>query len=223
MGTPTKERPRSFTTTREQKATDEEIFDAAEIDSKKVNRLTLTKIVTAIVLMGEMLAGDKLYKYEREVAERIVWSLVLGDGETLTMQFARQGGKSFTVAQVVPACAIMLPLFAQYLYEAKIKSPLEKFRKGFWCGVYGPDYERAGIVGNRINSNISTQRARTILTDPDVGMIFPVRLTTFTGVLPRNSHINIKSANRSVSIEGDTFHLVVTDETQEISDYVLKK
>src|SRR5690606_21545325 len=80
-----------------------------------------------------------------------------------------------------------------------------------------------GIVGNKINTAISTQNAIQILSSPEIGMKFPEKLSSYMGNFPRNSNITVKSANKRVSIEGDTYHIVVTDETQEIDGFVIKK
>lgn len=220
------ERAKEFTSNREQTSSNEEFFDYAELNTQKIDTWKLKEIVDGIVKFGEVLANMQLYKYEKVFAERIIWSIILSDGATITGLFARQGGKSSTVAITIIACAVMLPLLAEALKEAGIKfsnAHFHKFEKGFWCGVYAPDYDRARIIGSKIEDMISTPEAINILSAPEIGMSFPDKLSRYIGNLPRNSVINIKSANRRVSIEGDTWHLVVTDETQELDDYVLKK
>jgi hypothetical protein len=217
------ERPKTVESFQDQVSDDEDILNDGNTDSKKVTRLTLIKIVDVVVKFSEVLADFNFYPYEREFAERIVWSLINDDGETLTGEFSRQAGKSSTIAPTVVGCAIMLPLLAEIFKKAGIKSKLEKFEKGFWCGIYGPDYDRAAIIGKKINAILGSKKAKRILSTPKIGMQFPDKLSKYTGHLPRNSFIVVKSANKRVSIEGDTFHLVITDETQEISDYVIRK
>ncbi len=224
-------RARDFITDKEQITSDEELFDTAKVNYKTLDKMTLKDIQQGILSFGESLADLRLYPYEIEFAERIIWSLITGDGETITGEFARQGGKSTTVSVVANSCSIMLPLFAEYITNplskfnpsSKYYKTMSKFRRGFWCGVYGPDYERASIVGSKINEQLNSKRGREILSSKSIGMKFPDRLQNFIGNLPRSSKIKVKSANKRVSIEGDTHHLVITDETQEISDYVLKK
>jgi len=218
------ERPRKYKTEQYQVSSDEEIFDKAKINSKRLDRLTQKKIVDALVTFGEAISEIKLYKYERDLAERIFWSLILNDGAVITSLFCRQSGKSTTVgSNVLPSASILLPLLAEHLKAFEIKSHLSKYEKGFWAGTFAPDYERASIIGSKANQALTTKQAKLILSEPDIGMEFPERLTSYLGELPRNSYINVKSANRRVSIEGDTFHIVVTDETQEIDDLTLKK
>lgn len=217
------DKAKNVSSSQTQRVSDEEIFDKAKIDVKKLDRYTQSKIVQLLVDFGENLADMKLYPYQRDFSERIAWSIIMSDGETIAVEFARQSGKSTTVSVSIPSFSVLLPLLAQYMEQANIHSPILKFKKGFWTGVYAPDYERAGIIGRKVNNVLSTNHAKEILTDPTIGMTFPDRLSNYLSNLPRQSLINVKSASRKVSIEGDTYHLVVTDETQEISDYVLKK
>jgi len=221
------ERPKKVDTHQDQISTDEELFESAKINPNKLDKLSIDAIVKTIVKFGEILSGFELYKYETEYAERIILSLVTDDGETITGLFARQSGKSFTSAIVVPSCGIMLPLLAEAFKSGNITDhrlkPIYKFSHGIWIGVYGPDYDRAAIIGNKINNTLSTDRAKLILSDPDIGMSFPSKLSSYTNRLPRGATIKVKSGNKKVSIEGDTYHLLVTDETQEINDYVIKK
>lgn len=218
------ERAKTYKSEQSQISSDEEIFDKAKINTNKFDSLTLVKITDAIITLGEALSETKLYPYEREFAFRVIWSLVVGDGETITAEWARQSGKSHTCGQVIiPSTSIMLPLLAEYVDKMGIKTNLLKFKNGLWTGVYGPDYERAGIIGKKIDLTLNTTSSLQILSDPEIGMEFPEKLSSYMGNLPRNSHIKIKSANKAVSIEGDTHHIVFTDETQEVNSTVLTK
>lgn len=224
-------RAKNFFTDQKQISEDGEIFEAAKVDVKKIDKITQIKIVNGVVDFAEQLADAKLYPYQRDFAERIVWSLILADGETIAGEFSRQGGKSFALSVISPATSIMLPLFAEYLwktpegmeFDRKQAFVFKKWLKGLWVGIYGPDYDRAAIIGNKVNNALQTPQAKNILSAPGFDMTFPEKLAKYTGRLPRGSFINVKSANKRVSIEGDTYHLLITDETQEISDYVLKK
>lgn len=226
------ERAKNFFTDQHQISSDEELYDKAKINYKSIYRIDLAKIVQAVVDFAELLSGITLYKYERNFAERVTWSLLLSDGETIVAEFARQTGKSQTLASLLPSVTLLLPLISEYIFKSekgelfkknKNLQVFKKFLRGFWCGVYGPDYDRASIIGNKINSTLVSKEARIILSSEGFDMKFPEKLSNYIGRLPRNSFIKVKSANRRVSVEGETFHLVVIDETQEVSDYVLKK
>lgn len=221
------ENPKKIEITQEQINSDEEIFEQSEINSNKLDKLTPDAIVKIVLKFAEILSGYKFYDYQTEFAKRIVLSLISDDGETITGLFARQSGKSFTTSKIIPACVILLPLLAEYFEKFNITDsrlkPIYKFRNGLWVGVYGPDYDRAAIIGGRINETLSSKIAKAILSEPEIGMHFPKRLSSYTNNLPRGSLIKVKSANKRVSIEGDTYHLLVTDETQEIDGYVIRK
>ncbi len=216
------ERAKNIESNQEQIVSDEEIFEQAKINAKDI--ISIPNLIKGIITFAETLGDMNFYPYQEEVVERIVYDLVTDGGNTIAVLFARQTGKSFSMSCLVPSLCILLPLVAQTMEARGIENHnLLKFRKGLWVGVYGPDYERAGIIGNKINTVLGSKNSKLILSHPDIGMTFPERLNRYIGHLPRGSRINVKSANKRVSIEGDTYHLVITDETQAISDYVLKK
>jgi len=215
------ERAKSFSTYQEQIVSDEELLDFAEINYNQIASATLPVLIDWTVSFCQDLWGMKYFKYQREFVERIVYSLLVDDGDTIAAEFSRQGGKSSALGSAVPGISIILPILAEKAAGQNLT--VDKFNNGFWCGVYGPDYDRAAIIGNKLNTTLSSKLAKRILSRPEIGMVFPERISRYTGNLPRNSFINVKSANKRVSIEGNTYHLCITDETQEISDYVLKK
>jgi len=216
------ERAKNVESTQEQIVSDEEIFEQAKIKAEDI--ISIPNLIQGIITFAETLGDMHFYPYQKEVVERIIYDLVTDGGNTIAVLFARQTGKSFSMSCLVPSMCILLPLVAQTMELKGIeKHDLLKFRKGLWVGVYGPDYERAGIIGNKINTVLGSKNSKLILSHPEIGMNFPERLNRYIGHLPRGSRINVKSANKRVSIEGDTYHLVITDETQAISDYVLKK
>lgn len=219
------EYPKNVEINTEQKISDSDFLNELKIDKVKLDRYKLATLVEVIINFAELLSGKKFYPYQRIAVERIIWSIILGDGESITLEFARQSGKSESIGMLLPALCLILPFIAELLEEIGVTdSPFAKFKHGFWVGVYAPDYSRAAIIGRKVNSNLTNRNARAILSaDRDLGMSFPKQLSSYLNHFPRGSFISVKSANKKVSIEGDTYHLVVTDETQEINDYVLKK
>ncbi len=214
--------PTDYKTEQKQTVSDNELFDKAKVDTNRIE-FSINGVVNIIVAFAETLSQITFYKYERVFAKRIVYDLVAGLGSTITGEFVRQSGKSTTLGAIIPSCAIMLPLLAEMFRNKGMVTKLSKFERGFLCGVYGPDYDRAAIIGRKINETLTSSQSKAILSDASFGMTFPNKLSRYYNALPRGSRIIIKSANKRVSIEGDTHHLVCTDETQEISDLVLKK
>lgn len=223
------ERPKKIDINQEQISTDEKILEQAEIDptAEALKRLSIDDLVKIILKFAEILSGFSFYGYQWEFGYRIIYSLLNDDGAIITGLFARQSGKSFTTARIIPAATILLPLLAElydkFQIDNKVAKNIKKFKMGLWVGIYAPSYDRAAIIGSRVNETLSSKRAREILSDPEIGMQFPTQLTSYINYLPRGSKIKIKSANKRVSIEGDTYHLLVTDETQEIDGYIIKK
>lgn len=71
----------------------------------------------------------RLYKYQREFARRVIYSVVTNDGEELTALFARQSGKTEAICLTVVGLMILLPALAQIWPEH-----LEGYDQGLWVG-----------------------------------------------------------------------------------------
>lgn len=216
------DKPKSVNESFDQTMSDEDILKKAKINETALSKYQVEQLISFILDFSELLSDFKYYPYERPFARRIVTSVVTGEGATISGEFARQSGKSSTCATIVAAMAIILPVLGEKFHQYGIKSHFTNFRKGFWCGIYAPDYSRASIIGGKINAIFHSERAQEMLYS-EFEMIFPKKITNYISRLPKNSFINVRSANKRVSLEGDTYHLIITDETQEMDDYVIKK
>src|SRR4051812_10855032 len=61
-------------------------------------------LIPKIITFGEFMCDVELYDYQYNFAWRIIESLIINDGEDITACFARQSGKTETVAFCIATC-----------------------------------------------------------------------------------------------------------------------
>lgn len=155
----------------------------------------------------EAQAGVTFHDYQRGFGMRLVYSVLVEDVSTLTALFSRQSGKTETVAVILDGLLIILPILAEMYQDPRIT----KFRHGFWVGIFGPTYELAGIMYNRMRSRIFSAHALQVLRDPDIA----IDLSNFKGKalrFPNGSFVDVQSAGPGSKIEGKTYHIVILEE-----------
>ena len=87
------------------------------IEEKYVNvayagRISTTDLVQRIYNFCEVYSGKVMYPYQAQFSKRIIRSVLENDGAELTALFARQSGKTETVAITVGGLMIILPQLA---------------------------------------------------------------------------------------------------------------
>ncbi len=157
---------------------------------------------------AEMVADIHLYKYQREFAWRVAYSLIINDGEEITSLFARQAGKTEAIAVLIAGCTILFPALAQVFDEMK------QFKHGLWVGVFAPIYDQALTTYDRINLRIRTETSLEILRDPDI----QTQLIGRGASLDNGSFVRVMSASKQSNIESKTYHLCVLEECQDIDE-----
>jgi hypothetical protein len=173
------------------------------------------ELVKRIIVFCEELAGFELRPYQRSLAYRLIESLIVNDAEEITALWARQSGKSETLATVLAGCMVVLPKLA-------ITFPLlERFKRGLWVGVFAPVDEQAEIVFGRIVQRLTSDRAYEILSDPEIdekpeGKSKIIRLRS-------GSFCRRQTASPRAKIEGSSYHIIVVDEAQDADDQVVRK
>src|SRR5579863_1303995 len=73
----------------------------------------VNKLIDKLMAVCDEISGHPLRRYQQPFARRCFESLIINDGATITALFARQTGKSETVANVIATCMIMLPILAK--------------------------------------------------------------------------------------------------------------
>jgi hypothetical protein len=117
-----------------------------------------------------------------------------------------------TVAVTVCGLMVLLPILAKNLTN---DPRISKFSRGVWIGIYAPNYEQAGILWSRMKVRMYSTESKTALLDPDVN----IDLTELKEnmVLPNGSFVDCGTASPQSNIEGKTYHLILLEETQDIS------
>lgn len=168
----------------------------------------------------------KFYPYQVEVAYRIVESILLHQGDVITILMARQMGKTELLGALVAALAIILPELAKkFPLDWKLNITDERavyrgFSLGFHTGIYAPRLDQAAIMFDRVRMAFDTDTTKKLLHQ------MGLKMEVSNGNLVRLSNgstILCESASEQSKIEGRTHHLVIGEEAQDISDLKMKK
>jgi hypothetical protein len=188
-----------------------------EVVLDDVSQAAVDKIVEKMLIVVDEISGHPLRPYQTPFAERLIESLVLGDGATLSALWSRQSGKSETIANVVAACMIMLPRLAPLF-----PSLLDKFKEGLWVGAFAPVEEQASTLFGRIVERLTSERALEFMADPEIDEAVGGGAKTVTlkkcGSLARK-----QTAHPRAIIEGRTYHLILVDECQGADEKMVNK
>lgn len=208
--------------------TDEEQVEQLELPEEYVEELDETSsefldtLVKKLILFVEEFCDVTLFPYQVPIAYRIIESIVLGDGEEITVVATRQSGKSEVLSNVLAGMMVILPKLAP-IYPTW----LSKFDKGFWVGVFAPVEEQAETVFGRIVSKLSSDHALNFLLDPEID-----DKATSGGTRGRGRIITLKhsgsicrmqTCNPKAKIESKTYHFVLIDEAQEADEFMINK
>ena len=134
-----------------------------EVVLDDVSQAAVDNIVKKLMIVVDEVSGHPLRPYQTPFARRLIESLIVGDGATITALWSRQSGKSETIANVVAACMIMLPRLAPLF-----PTLLDKFKEGLWVGAFAPVEEQAANLFGRIVERLTSERALEILADPEI-------------------------------------------------------
>lgn len=196
-----------------QRAAEEASAELEGVGDRALTEAEITKLADVVMTFSQEIAGVELYPYEYEFGWRICYSLLIEDADEITALFSRQSGKTETVAVVVVGCMVLLPALAQALPGDE---RIAKFKDGLWCGIYGPGYEQAGIMWNRMKLRMYSDSSKQALLDPDINIDLADQ--TENMVLPNGSFCDCGTAAPQANIEGKTYHLILLEETQDISN-----
>lgn len=178
------------------------------------------ELTVRILVFAEDFCAVSLFPYQREVAYRVVQSILLGDGEEITVLQARQSGKSETLSCVIVAIMVLLPRLAKAYPDL-----LGKFAKGCWVGVFAPTETQAETVWQRVFDRLTSDKAVEMLGHPELddkasksgGKAKTVTLAS------SKSLCRMQTANPKAKIESKSYHFVLVDEAQECDDFIVQK
>jgi len=193
---------------------DEQLPEDVELD--EITQETVDFIVDKMLVVVDKLSGNPLYDYQRPFARRIIESMVLNDGATLTALFSRQSGKSETVANVVAAIMIMFPVLARVYPNL-----MGDFKRGVWVGAFAPVDDQADTLFGRIVSRLTGEGALALMQDPDI--MDGIKAKGRTVTLNSGSLVRRQTCHPRATIEGRTYHLILIDEAQGADDTMVLK
>lgn len=187
----------------------------------KVNAegISTTDLVNKIFQFCQLYSGVTFYPYQEQFSKRIIRSVLENDGLELTALFARQMGKSETVATTIGGLLIILPVLANTPMFVTDKR-LQMFQNGMWVGVFAPSLRQAQTTYNRIRARIQCPSAIDVLAE------FGLEFSTSNGQtvgLTNGSFCNAVSASDGSNIEGDSYKLIICEECQDISNFKIRK
>lgn len=192
---------------------EESLPELDESDKAFVDGILDRLMIICDALMPE---GEHLYPYQVPFTRRILESLIIGDGETLTALFSRQSGKTEAVSIAVATAMIMFPKLA-IIYPEWFR----KFRQGLWVGAFAPVDEQADNLFGRIESRLTSDTAKEIFLDPDINEKIISKGRTLK--LRSGSLVRKTTCHPKASIEGRTYHLVLVDECQGADEIAINK
>lgn len=190
-------------------------------EPKRVMNFSTEEIAKKIILLGELICGVELYPYQYCFAVAIIKSVLERDGTNPTALFARQTGKTETVAIVSIALCVILPTLAQAYPEDERVSP---YAKGFFIGIYAPKEAQAKLAFDRIREYATRE-------DPLKDQIYKDRALDLEILTSRGdsvswsngSYVLAQTASDNTDSEGQTWHLLIIDESQKVSSFKIKK
>lgn len=165
---------------------------------------------------AQVLSGVTLYPYQVPFGLRVMESLLENDGEEITALFARQSGKTETIAVVCDGAMVILPLLATVFPEK-----LGHFKDGLWIGLFAPIGDQTATTYERIKLRLRNEMASEILADPEVNDGVGSRFGTLSTL--KGSFVRAHSANKQTKIESKTYHLLIMEECQDIVDSIIRK
>jgi len=196
--------------------------DIQEVELDETSQEFIDQLVLKLILFTEEFCNITFFPYQVPIAYRVIESIVIGDGEEITLVATRQSGKSEVLSNVLASMMVILPKLSK-VYPTW----LGKFEKGFWCGVFAPVEDQADTVFSRIVNKLTSDHAMDFLLDPEIddkatsggsrgkGRIISLK---YSGSLCR-----MQTCNPKAKIESKTYHFVLIDEAQEADEYVIAK
>lgn len=194
-------------------ATDKEDFAAKAISTVDWGEFDVEKLVDILCKLRFAITGMELHDgYQLPFERRVYRSMLMNDGDELSLLISRQGGKSETLACIIPTVCLVLPALAA------VFSQLEMYAKGVFVGIYAPSGEQASTLYSRVLARSNTSAAEEVMADPDFN-VYPVSNTRWSN----GSFVFHQSADPRSKVESKTWHLLLCEETQGLQYRTIEK
>lgn len=181
--------------------------------------LTTKQLVGKVLIFCEEVNGIEFYAYQRVFAFRIIESLLVNDGATITALFARQSGKSKTLSSLTLGIAIILPVLAKAFPNDERLAP---FAKGVLIGVYAPKQNLSGPIYIAFRDQAHSEVCAAVMSDPEIN-VHIVQSRGDSLAFSNGSLIRADTASEQTMVEGATHHIVFIDEAQRVSQSKVNK
>lgn len=185
-------------------------------------------IVDRIVKLAEAISEKRLFVYQKEFGTRLVTAILEHNGDILTALWSRQSGKSECIAAFILACMIILPVLArmkEFENDWRFNCTDEQgnyrgYKKGLKVGIYAPRQKQANIAYSRIKDNVNSDTCG-LITD-ELGIHVQISNGNMFW-MSNGSKIQSYSASEQSKIEGDSYHVLILDEAQDIGTMQVRK
>ncbi len=178
-----------------------------------------SELVNIIFNFCEVCSGVTFFKYQEQFSRRVIRSVLENDGDEITSLWARQAGKSTTVAITVGGMMIIIPQLANMPMFADDRR-LEPFKEGIYVGVFAPSLRQAGLLHKKMKKVVEGKRAQEILREFGIG--YSVSNNQAIALTSGSSAVALSAGEQS-NIEGEGFHIGIIDEAQDVSAFKIKK
>lgn len=187
--------------------------------SARAEGVTTTWLVNKIFAFCQTYSEITFYPYQEQFSKRLIRSVLENDGAEISALFARQTGKSETVATTVGGMMIILPELANLpMFADDVR--LKGFKKGLYVGIFAPSLRQAQTTFNRMKTRLSCNASCEVLEE------FGLEFATANGQtvsLTNGSFVSSVSASDRSNIEGDSYMLIICEECQDISSFKIRK
>lgn len=179
-----------------------------------------------IAVLAQTLSEKKFYPYQTKLSYRVAYSVLVHDADVVTALFSRQSGKTETISSTVAAIGLVIPILAKkypkswHLNMTDTQGNYRGYRFGIKIGIYAPKQAQSEILFNRMKGVLNTDTAKQVMKElnitSDVNNGNTHKFSTGTRIL-------CETASEQSKIEGETHHLLVAEEAQDIGDQKMKK
>ena len=200
-------------------ATDDPRMSPPPVEDLAICGLDTPDLIEMILQFTKALTGIKFYNYQYIFCRRIVESILENDGEEITGLWSRQSGKTESLADLGYGLCIILPALAKVFSD---DPRLSSYKTGFWIGIYAPIASQAAISFSRMRALTTKPHTKEVMSDPEINVRVDVsRGDTVT--FSNGSMIEAHSASPDSQIEGKTWHLVMLEESQKLTQQKVDK
>ncbi len=186
---------------------------------RKVIPLKTRDLAKKVLLMSEVLCNRTLYNYQRDFALAILEAVFRRTGDEPTALYSRQSGKTEVVGVVAVGGAVFIPALGE---EFPDDERVSLFAEGFRVGCYGPKQDKAQLAYDRIRSFAESSIAETIYSDPMVDCEL-IKSRGDSCAWSNGSYVLAQTASEHVDNEGQTWHLLICDESQKMGTLKFRK